>query len=45
MIHYNETTDTYTLIIAGAIVTFPNIKSMIDFAQKHYNINLLETLN
>lgn len=45
MIHYNEKTDTYSLIMRGAKIEFPTIGDMIDFAQKHYGINLLTILN
>ena len=45
MIDHNEALGTFTLIITGAKITFPNMKSMIDFAQKQYGINLLEQLN
>ncbi len=45
MIHYNEALDNYTLIVKGAKITFPDIKSMIDFAQEKYQINLLIFLN
>ncbi len=45
MIHFDEALGTFTLIITGAKITFPNMKSMIDFAQKQYNLDLLTILN
>lgn len=43
--HYNEKTDTYTLIMRGAKIEFPTIGDMINFAQKQYGLNLLTMLN
>lgn len=45
MIHYDEALDIYTLIVRGAKITFPTMKSMIEFAQKVYGIDLLTQLN
>lgn len=45
MMHYDEKTETYTLIMKGAKIEFPTMKGMIDFAQKHYGLNLLTILN
>ena len=45
MIHYDEALDSYTLIVQGAKITFPDMKSMLEFAWEKYKINLLIFLN
>lgn len=45
MIHYDEQLDMYTLIVQGAKISFPDMGSMIKFAQDQYGINLLIFLN
>jgi hypothetical protein len=45
MMHHDEKTGTYTLIMRGAKIEFPTLGGMIDFAKKHYGLNLLTMLN
>lgn len=45
MVHYDEAVNSYTLIVRGAKISFPDISSMLEFAQKKYNLNLLTQLN
>lgn len=45
MIHYDEEQDSYTLILKGGRIIFPNLKSLLTFAKKVYGLDLLTQLN
>jgi hypothetical protein len=45
MLHYDEKLDMYTLVMKGASISFHSLAVTIEFAKKHYGIDLLIYLN